>query len=158
MTKAQMKKYWLSDEWAKIKCDLISEYGFKCQWCGRETANLAVHHLTYENLGHEEPGDLVLICQSCHMKEHGIKEKSKNRKRTVKKVYRGKNTKSKSVRKNLPYYRMALMRKFDVKIKKCHGWIGLANKTAELHNVPWRSETGPRDKRKAKKYVKDMLS
>ena len=134
-----MHKYWLSQEWAEIKADLISMYGEQCQWCGKETRFLAVHHLNYDNLGHEEPDDLVLICNKCHATEHGI----------IKPV----KSKGKSIAKKLPSYRKKLMSKFGVKIKGCRGWIGLAKKTAELHGERW----GSGSRNRAKSYVKSKL-
>jgi hypothetical protein len=28
------------------------------------------HHLTYENLWHEEPEDFLVLCRPCHKKHH----------------------------------------------------------------------------------------
>jgi len=33
---------------------------------------LEVHHLTYANLGREEPDDLIVLCPACHAAEHGL--------------------------------------------------------------------------------------
>lgn len=76
-----MSGYWNSEEWAKIKVDLIMERGSKCQWCGKRSF-LVVHHLNYDNYKCEEPSDLVLICKKCHAIEHGkIKVKVKKPKK-----------------------------------------------------------------------------
>lgn len=43
--------------------------GGMCQRCGRSTAR-HVHHLTYNNLGHEPLSDLMPVCGSCHQAIH----------------------------------------------------------------------------------------
>jgi phage terminase large subunit GpA-like protein len=40
-----------------------------CQACGRRD-RLNVHHVTYENLGHESPEDVLVLCHSCHEYHH----------------------------------------------------------------------------------------
>jgi len=127
------QKYILSEEWAKVRADLILVRGSKCEYCGKPGKQ--VHHLTYKNLFFEEPEDLVLLCPSCHMAEHGLSPK----KTIVRK-------------KTLPYYRKALMLKFGIKIQKCRGWVSLARKTAELHGDKWCGSNG------AKGYVKRKLN
>ena len=37
----------------------------RCEICG-ERDGLQVHHLNYDRLGHELPGDLKVVCQGCH--------------------------------------------------------------------------------------------
>jgi 5-methylcytosine-specific restriction endonuclease McrA len=32
--------------------------------------DLDAHHVTYRNLGREEPGDVIAICRPCHRKRH----------------------------------------------------------------------------------------
>ena len=39
--------------------------------CGLEEY-LCVHHLTYENYGHEKPEDLITLCRGCHYKVHKL--------------------------------------------------------------------------------------
>lgn len=48
----------------------------KCQICGAKS-NLNVHHSTYDNHGYEHrssvmKSDLIVLCQDCHEKIHGI--------------------------------------------------------------------------------------
>ena len=69
--KKKYKKYLLSDEWAQLKIDLFKYRGKECEKCG-ETKYLQVHHLSYKNIFHEEPEDLMILCKSCHRKEHNI--------------------------------------------------------------------------------------
>ena len=47
------------------------ERGFKCERCGSKK-DLQVHHKTYKRKGHELPGDVELLCKTCHEKEHGL--------------------------------------------------------------------------------------
>ena len=80
--------YLASDTWTKIRCDMFMLRDGKCELCGK--AGTQVHHLTYENLGHEEPTDLILLCGKCHQKEHGlIKPKPKRKKKGKPKKTRG---------------------------------------------------------------------
>ena len=69
--KKKYLKYLESDEWAKIKVDLIELNDGKCERCG-SGKKLQVHHLSYDNLYFEEPDDLILLCSKCHMIEHGL--------------------------------------------------------------------------------------
>jgi len=65
-------KYLESETWIKLRCDIITIRGDKCERCGK--GGVHVHHRSYKNLGHEEPEDLVLLCGSCHMETHNIKK------------------------------------------------------------------------------------
>ena len=69
--KKKYKKYLLSNEWAQLKIDLFEYRGKECEKCG-ETKYLQVHHLSYKNIFHEEPEDLMILCKYCHKKEHNI--------------------------------------------------------------------------------------
>lgn len=44
----------------------------KCQLCGAQDISLHVHHNSYERLGNELPTDLVVLCENCHARFHGI--------------------------------------------------------------------------------------
>lgn len=51
------------------------EANFHCQRCGQERrTHLSVHHKTYDHIGSElqYPEDIEVLCQRCHMEEHGI--------------------------------------------------------------------------------------
>jgi hypothetical protein len=59
------REYIVSQEW-KEKADAAKERaGYRCQVCNSPD-NLNAHHRTYENLGHEKPEDLFVLCQNCH--------------------------------------------------------------------------------------------
>lgn len=94
--KQKYLEYLESDEWAKIKVDLLILNNHKCQKCDSRR-NLQVHHLSYKRLFREEPEDLILLCGRCHRKEHGIKLK---RKRKPKVYNDGLNSKQRKRRKN----------------------------------------------------------
>jgi hypothetical protein len=79
LTKAQIivkldyPAYLKSKEW-KAKADALKKAtGGLCQQCG-EGGRLHVHHLTYENIGDEKPGDLIVLCKKCHNNKHNLKE------------------------------------------------------------------------------------
>ena len=40
--------------------------GFRCQVCNSPKKPLDVHHRTYANFRHEQPGDLTVLCRRCH--------------------------------------------------------------------------------------------
>lgn len=58
-----------SPEWANIKHELYTSRGRKCEVC-LSTVKLQIHHKTYKNIFKEEPTDLVILCEKCHMKVH----------------------------------------------------------------------------------------
>ena len=66
---AKYRKYLLSDEWAQIRIDLFNHRGKQCELCLSKN-KLEVHHLTYKNIFNEEPEDLMILCKSCHKKQH----------------------------------------------------------------------------------------
>lgn len=60
-------RYLASPEWQAKRQTLFVKGGkARCYCCNRARRNLEVHHLTYANLGNEQPGDLVLVCPNCH--------------------------------------------------------------------------------------------
>lgn len=137
--KDRYKKYLQSEEWLKTRCDAIEYAGHKCERCGR-SKSLQVHHLNYDNLGCEEPGDLIVLCGKHHLLEHGLIKNTKSKPRNI-------NTDT------IPYLRKKLMRKFSIKLKGGRGWIGLAKKTAILHGEVFTGK-----KASAKTYVKKKLN
>ena len=80
------KEYITSSKWAAVRNDAMILAGHKCEanGCDRDAAH--VHHLRYDNLGFEEPEDLICLCAKHHMYEHGLVNlKKKKRKRPAKK-------------------------------------------------------------------------
>lgn len=58
-------EYIKSHEWKERAMAAIMRAGYRCQVCNSGN-DLEVHHRTYENLGHELPGDLTVLCHQCH--------------------------------------------------------------------------------------------
>lgn len=66
-------KYLQTKEWKCKRKNAIEKAGGRCQLCNRgEDSILHVHHRTYENVGDEAPGDLIVLCGRCHAKFHDI--------------------------------------------------------------------------------------
>jgi 5-methylcytosine-specific restriction endonuclease McrA len=63
--------YLRSPEWNARRRAALKRAGFKCSRCP-STTRLHVHHKSYERLGEELPRDLLVLCDQCHRKEHGI--------------------------------------------------------------------------------------
>ena len=78
MTKEEYEKLLKSDYWKGYSYSLIKERNFTCQDCGRqfyhERNKLQVHHLVYRDINpwSYNPDELVVLCESCHKKRHGI--------------------------------------------------------------------------------------
>lgn len=75
-------RYLKSLKWAQIKDYVRERDNYICANCGANMVsdlyNLHTHHLTYDRLGEENPEtDLILLCSTCHHKEHS-KGKSKH--------------------------------------------------------------------------------
>jgi 5-methylcytosine-specific restriction endonuclease McrA len=68
------KIYLQSDEWRKKSIEAKKKVGWRCQVCNRhgDHTTLHAHHRTYQNLGHEKPGDITVLCDDCHSKFHDI--------------------------------------------------------------------------------------
>ena len=60
-----------SSAWGSKSKDAKERAGNRCQLCNSKE-NLQTHHRTYERLGDEEPGDLIVLCEKCHKKFHGV--------------------------------------------------------------------------------------
>lgn len=71
LTEAQIiyKEYLSSPHWQHMRQMALERSGHRCQLCGYR-GNLKVHHNTYQNRGHEELTDLVVLCGKCHSKFH----------------------------------------------------------------------------------------
>ena len=72
--KAEYQKYLQSAHWQQRRKQFITDIGHACEKCDipRWLAQIAyqqdlnVHHLNYQNLGHEEDCDLEALCRRCH--------------------------------------------------------------------------------------------
>ena len=57
--------YLASREWSLLREEVRKRSGDKCEHCF-VAPQQAVHHLTYERIGHEELEDLMAVCNPCH--------------------------------------------------------------------------------------------
>ena len=124
------RTYLKSDEWAKLRADILIDVGFACERCGKKKG-LQVHHLTYERFGGDElREDLIVLCSYHHRLEHGlIKKKKKARVRNKKlkpmnkkTVLQLRNMGVKKLRRYLAGHRMnrAILKELGIK-KKING-------------------------------------
>ena len=80
MTKEEYERLLKSDYWRGYSYSLIKERNFTCEDCGRQFLNernkLQVHHLVYRdtNPWSYNPDEVVVLCEECHKKRHGIIE------------------------------------------------------------------------------------
>lgn len=70
MDKEAYKYYVKTDCWA-VRREAYLKNHDRCEGCGL-VARLQVHHLTYENFGHEPDADLLAVCVGCHRAFHGL--------------------------------------------------------------------------------------
>lgn len=69
--------YIQTEAWREQRMKILRRDNFQCVCCGT-AKNLHVHHITYENLGAEEEGDLVTLCSSCHANVHSMEDIKKS--------------------------------------------------------------------------------
>ena len=78
MTREEYEKLLKSDYWKGYSYSLIKERNFTCEDCGRTFLNernkLQVHHLVYRDINpwSYKPEELVVLCEECHKRRHGI--------------------------------------------------------------------------------------
>lgn len=64
--------YLMSNYWRKLSRRVRKKYCNRCSICG-SCNNINVHHKSYERLAQvDEIIDLILLCNDCHKKIHGI--------------------------------------------------------------------------------------
>lgn len=62
--------YIKSEAW-KIKAkEAKDRAGNRCELCN-SSIKIHAHHKKYVNLGHEEKGDIIVLCKKCHSIFHG---------------------------------------------------------------------------------------
>jgi len=64
------EEYLQTPHWKRRREDRLRAAGRRCQLCNRGSGTLNVHHRTYERLGEELDGDLIVLCRSCHSTFH----------------------------------------------------------------------------------------
>lgn len=65
--------YIRSDDWLKspVRVASLIDHEYKCGMCTSDY-RVAVHHITYENLGSEKIEDLIPLCKRCHDYTHKV--------------------------------------------------------------------------------------
>ncbi len=100
-------KYLQSKEWLEIRLDILTTRKV-CEKCGSKK-KLQVHHKHYKNIFKEEPEDLELLCDKCHVNEHKHKlnpKKQKKQKRSLAQKLRDKQRRKKAnARKLYKHYK-----------------------------------------------------
>lgn len=66
----QYDEYLDSTKWRTKRTHIRRRARGWCERCGWQR-RVDVHHLTYERLGQELPGDLIAVCEECHQFLHG---------------------------------------------------------------------------------------
>ena len=64
------KEYLQSPHWKRRREDKLRAAGRRCQVCNRDSGTLDIHHNTYQRLGQELDGDLIVLCRACHSVLH----------------------------------------------------------------------------------------
>ena len=74
-------QYLKSNQWKQRRYAALERAKFKCQFekCG-EKRYLSVHHKTYDRLGNEDPGDLIVLCQAHHWYADQLRKNPKTEK------------------------------------------------------------------------------
>lgn len=64
-------EYLKTQHWHFVRQAALQRAGHTCAVCD-SSDRLEVHHRTYERRGCEWPEDLVVLCNGCHSRQHGI--------------------------------------------------------------------------------------
>ncbi len=62
-------EYLKTQEWIRRRMVKLEISEYRCQLCN-SSEDLNVHHRTYERLGCEKMGDLLVLCRDCHKLFH----------------------------------------------------------------------------------------
>jgi phosphoserine aminotransferase len=63
--KVNYSEYIQSPAWKRKATAAKKRAGNRCQVCNGKK-RLEAHHRTYDNLGHEKPEDITVLCHDCH--------------------------------------------------------------------------------------------
>lgn len=63
-------EYLQTNHWAEVRAQTMKDCGRKCQVCRNAIWARDVHHFTYENKGHEQPEDVMAVCELHHKMWH----------------------------------------------------------------------------------------
>lgn len=70
--KARYIQYLASEEWRIFRLSVIAKRGLACEVCRTRQNSPQLHHLTYERLGCERETDVIVTCETCHRRYHGL--------------------------------------------------------------------------------------
>lgn len=70
MSEREGPKYMQSAKWQAKREAAIVAADHRCQVCN-SPHELQAHHRTYERWGNEQPGDITVLCRTCHCLFHG---------------------------------------------------------------------------------------
>lgn len=62
-------QYIRSETWKAKRSQFLNDSKHRCVFCGDKKL-LHVHHLHYQSVGDEKPGDVVVCCRRCHFIDH----------------------------------------------------------------------------------------
>ena len=79
---SKYEAYLQSADFDEIRQKVFVRDGFRCVVC-KSDKDIAPHHLTYQNIYHEDPRDLVTLCRRCHSIFHNID----NRRKAIEEYY-----------------------------------------------------------------------
>jgi hypothetical protein len=65
------KEYLNTKHWLDKRSQVFESNGYECSKC-KSKKQLHIHHKTYVRIGREKLKDLVVLCKSCHDREHYI--------------------------------------------------------------------------------------
>ncbi len=82
------EEYLSSEHWIAFK-KRVYAWAYKlygkplCEICKRNNCVLNIHHRSYKRLGKERIGDIILICEDCHLKIHKLSYSTKYSKKNL---------------------------------------------------------------------------
>lgn len=59
-----------SPEWRSFREMIINERGSFCERCNNEFESVHIHHIHYKNFKNELRGDVLVLCEDCHILMH----------------------------------------------------------------------------------------
>jgi hypothetical protein len=62
------QEYLKSDHWIRFRREVL-RIRKQCQYCASKL-QLNIHHKHYKTVGHERNEDVIVLCQTCHLKLH----------------------------------------------------------------------------------------
>lgn len=71
MNRDEYASFTTTDCW-KIRRDHYMRNRSTCEICSTKADRLQLHHLSYDNMGHEPDSDLIAVCEQCHKSIHGL--------------------------------------------------------------------------------------